>query len=174
LIRLKEKNRKKGQGKGPGEARLANNRYVIVATFLPETETYLILQPYRIRRQIEPVFTRHRTQRVRNPRLDIIRYRQKLEYRRKPGFTASYYGRRFVKPGFIKPVFPPVRRVSSAESKNESIRRGLWREQRIMLFIVVYAPLTSFHTFQRLPCGCAGSKRQRVPALFRPLHPIPK
>jgi hypothetical protein len=45
---------------------------------------------------------------------------------------------------------------------------------------VVYALLTSFrfifspHTFQRLPFARADSKRQRVPALFRPLHLSPK
>jgi hypothetical protein len=32
----------------------------------------------------------------------------------------------------------------------------------------------SAHTFQGLPLVCADSKRQRRPALFRPVHPIPK
>jgi hypothetical protein len=85
-----------------------------------------------------------------------------------------------VKPGLTKPVFPPDRTSSSAERENGSNRWSLWREQRVMLSVVVYALLTSLHlmfsphTFQRLPFACADSKRQRVPALFRPLHPIPK
>jgi hypothetical protein len=61
--------------------------------------------------QIELVFKLHRTQRVRNRCLGIIRYRQKSMYRRKPDFTASSYWRRFVKPGLIKPVFPPEQTV---------------------------------------------------------------
>jgi hypothetical protein len=112
--------------------------------------------------------------------LGIIKYRQTVRHQRKLRFTASYYWRRFMKPGLIKPVFPPVQKAPSAETECESIRLSLWREQRVMLSRVVYALLTSFrlmfsaHIFQRLPCACADSKRQRVPTQFRPLHPIPK
>jgi hypothetical protein len=61
IERLKEMNRMKSHGKPPSEAQLANNRYVIVITSLLETEACLILQLYRFRRQIEPVFKRLRT-----------------------------------------------------------------------------------------------------------------
>jgi hypothetical protein len=59
--RLKVMNRMKSHGKPPGEARLANNRYVIVMTSPLETGACLILQLYRFRWQIEPVFKRLRT-----------------------------------------------------------------------------------------------------------------
>jgi IS4 transposase len=67
----------KRHGKPPSEAQLANKRYVIVITSLREVEAELILQRYRFRRQIELVFKRLRTCRVRSRCLGIIRYRQK-------------------------------------------------------------------------------------------------
>jgi hypothetical protein len=33
---------------------------------------------------------------------------------------------------------------------------------------------STVHTFQHLPFACADFKRQRLPALFRPLHPFTK
>jgi hypothetical protein len=86
----------------------------------------------------------------------------------------------FVKPGQIKPVFPPPPEKLRTEEGPERIRWGLWREQGVMLSIVVYALLRSLHlmfsayTLQGLSLACADSKRRRRPALFRPLHPIPK
>ncbi|MDR2246650.1 MAG: hypothetical protein LBE17_08320, partial [Treponema sp.] len=74
---------------------------------------------------------------------------------------------------------PPPGKLS-AEEGTERIRWSLWREQGVMLSIVVYALLTSLHlmfsahTLQGLSLACADSKRRRRPALFRPLHPIPK
>jgi hypothetical protein len=103
-----------------------------------------------------------------------------LRFRGKLRFTGSYYWRRFVNQGRIKPVFPPEETGSSEEREEESVRRSPWREQRVMLSVVVYALLTSLrlmfspHTFQRLPSACADSKRQRVQALFRSLHSTPK
>jgi hypothetical protein len=97
---------------------------------------------------------------------------------------AQVYGKlllaAFCETGAKKARFSPEETGSFAEREKESIRWSLWREQRAMLSLAVYALITSFHlmfsphTFQRLPAVCADSKRQRVPALFRSLHPIPK
>jgi hypothetical protein len=51
--------------------------------------------------------------------LGIIRYRQKLIYRRKLRFTASYYRRRFEKPGLISPYFPLCRQSHPVEPKTK-------------------------------------------------------
>jgi hypothetical protein len=56
--RLKAMNRMKSHGKPPSEAQLANNRYIIVISSLLEADACLLLQPYRFRWQIEPVFKR--------------------------------------------------------------------------------------------------------------------
>jgi IS4 transposase len=56
--RLKAINRTKTHGKPPGEAQLANNRYIIVMTSLLEVEAALLLELYRFRWQIELVFKR--------------------------------------------------------------------------------------------------------------------
>jgi hypothetical protein len=172
-------NRMKIHGKPPSEAQLTNSRYVIVASSLLKTDACLILQLYRFRWQIELVFKRHRTCSPQS----LFGYNQ-IPSKDAVSGKAWFYGKllpaAFCETRANKARFSPEQTVSSTETENERMRWSLWKEQRVMLSIVVYALLPSFrlmfshHTFQRFPSACADSKRQRVPALFRPLHPIPK
>jgi hypothetical protein len=61
IERLSAMNRMKSQEKPPGEVQLPDDRYIMLITSLFETDAELILQLYRFRQQIEPVFKRFKS-----------------------------------------------------------------------------------------------------------------